>query len=152
VEVDMARIVLGQVNVVSRDPAASLAFYRRLGVEMPDNRVWHTPSGIHHASAVERETAVTLDIDSAPFAPHWNAGWKGIDNLAGRVVIGFKVPAASDVDAIVEDMTESGYRCLQPAWNAFWGARYAVLEDPDGIAVGIMGPISADKKYPPPTI
>ena len=148
----MAKIVLGQVNVVSRDPEASLAFYRRLGVELPENRVWHTPSGIHHASAVERLATVTLDIDSAPFAPHWNEGWKGLDNLAGRVVIGFKVPAASDVDAIVEDMTKAGYRCLQPVWDAFWGARYAVLEDPDGIAIGIMGPISADKRYPPPKL
>ncbi len=148
----MAKIVLGQVNVVSRDPEASLAFYRRLGVELPENRVWHTPSGVHHASAVERQATVTLDIDSVPFAPHWNEGWKGLDNLAGRVVIGFKMPSASDVDAIVEDMAAAGYRCLQPAWDAFWGARYAVLEDPDGIAVGIMGPISADKRYPPPKL
>jgi hypothetical protein len=34
----------------------------------------------------------------------------------------------------------------------FWGARYAIIEDPDGIAVGVMSPISADRKSPPPSV
>lgn len=31
----MARAVFEQVNIVSGDPTASIAFYRRLGVELP---------------------------------------------------------------------------------------------------------------------
>jgi uncharacterized glyoxalase superfamily protein PhnB len=104
------------------------------------------------ASGVEQKTAMTLDIDSASFAPHWNEGWKGVEALAGRVVIGFQVAAATDVDDIVDDMARAGHRCLQAPWDAFWGARYAVLEDPDGVAVGIMSPIMADKRYPPPEV
>jgi hypothetical protein len=30
-----------------------------------------------------------------------------------------------------------------------WGAPYAILEGPDGIAVGLMSPISPDKKTEP---
>jgi uncharacterized glyoxalase superfamily protein PhnB len=41
---------------------------------------------------------------------------------------------------------------LQPPWDAFWGARYAIVEDPDGIAVGLMSPISPDRRSPPPAV
>jgi uncharacterized glyoxalase superfamily protein PhnB len=36
--------------------------------------------------------------------------------------------------------------------DAFWGARYAIIEDPDGIAVGVMSPVSPDMKSPPPEV
>jgi len=32
------------------------------------------------------------------------------------------------------------------------GARYAIIEDPDGIAVGLMSPIDAARKTPPPEV
>jgi hypothetical protein len=41
---------------------------------------------------------------------------------------------------------------LQPPYDAFWGARYAIVEDPDGIAVGLMSPISPDFKSVPPDV
>ena len=36
--------------------------------------------------------------------------------------------------------------------DSFWGARYAIVEDPDGIAVGLMSPISAKHRAPPPAV
>jgi catechol 2,3-dioxygenase-like lactoylglutathione lyase family enzyme len=152
---DGIRPVLDQVNVVSRDLDASLTFYRRLGVDIPDGNVWRTPSGAHHANAAQHPggpAAIHLDLDSTAFAPHWNAGWAGRSDLAGRVVVGFRVPNRSAVDALYGEMTAAGYRGLQAPWDAFWGARYAVIEDPDGIAVGLMSPVSADKRSAPPTV
>jgi uncharacterized glyoxalase superfamily protein PhnB len=49
-------------------------------------------------------------------------------------------------------MIGAGYRGLQEPHDAFWGARYAIIEDPDGIAVGLMSPMSPDKKSPPPDV
>ena len=49
-------------------------------------------------------------------------------------------------------MTNAGYRGLQEPVDAFWGARYAIIEDPDGIAVGVMSPILPDRKSPPPNV
>lgn len=150
----MTKPIFDQINLVCGDLDASIAFYRRLGVKFPDDRVWRTSTGAHHASAAEQaaDRGIDFDLDSAAFAPHWNAGWKGQANLRGRVVVGFQVPAREDVDAIYRDMTGAGYRGLQEPWDAFWGARYAIVEDPDGIAVGLMSPISPDMKSPPPSI
>jgi catechol 2,3-dioxygenase-like lactoylglutathione lyase family enzyme len=153
-EVIVNKPILDQVNLVCGDVDASIAFYRRLGVEIAEDAIWRTATGAHHASASERsaDRAVGLDFDSAVFAPHWNAGWKGRADLKGRIVVGFHVATRDDVDAIFRDMTGAGYRGLQEPWDAFWGARYAVLEDPDGIAVGLMSPISPEMRSPPPEV
>ena len=48
--------------------------------------------------------------------------------------------------AAVTCVTGAGYRGQQPPYDAFWGARYAVVEDPDGNAVGIMSPSDPDRR------
>jgi len=150
----MNKPILNQINLVCGDVNASIEFYRRLGVDIPDAKVWRTATGGHHAG-VSNEPAdqqVHFDLDSTAFAQCWNSGWKGRTDLRGRVVVGFSVPTRTDVDEIFRNMTAAGYRGLQEPYDALWGARYAVLEDPDGIAVGVMSPTSADKKSAPPSL
>ena len=123
-------------------------------MEIPDAAVWRTATGGHHAgiSAGSAEQSVIFDLDSTVFAQHWNNAWKGRADLRGRVVVGFRVATRADVDDVFRDMTGAGYRGLQEPYDALWGARYAIIEDPDGIAVGLMSPTSADKKSPPPDL
>ncbi len=150
----MARPTLDQINLVCGDTDASIAFYRRLGLDIPDAAIWRTATGAHHISAGDQsgDQAIDFDIDSTAFAQCWNRGWKGRTDLQGRVVVGFSVDTRAAVDDVFRDMTSAGYRGLQEPVDAFWGARYAILEDPDGIAVGVMSPISPDKKTPPPHV
>ncbi len=152
---ERVRPVLNQVNVVVNDLDATLAFYRRLGVDIPEDRVWRTPTGAHHASAAEGRSVsdnAGLDVDSTTFAQVWNTGWRGRTDLAGRVVVGFGVASRQAVDDIYGDLISAGHRGLQPPHDAVWGARYAILEDPDGLAVGLMSPISAAHRAPPPQV
>lgn len=150
----MAKLTLDQVNLVRGDTEASIAFYRRLGVDIPDAAVWRTATGAHHISAGGRSSdqAIDFDLDPTVFAQCWNNGWKGRPNLRGRVVVGFSVDTLGAVDEVFGDMTRAGYRGLQEPIDAFWGARYAIIEDPDGIAVGVMSPISPDRKSPSPNV
>jgi len=98
------------------------------------------------------DRGIAFDLDSTAFAQAWNNTWKGRTDLKGRIVVGFRLPARTDVDEVFRDMTAAGYRGLQEPHDAFWGARYAIIEDPDGIAVGLMSPISPDRKSPPPDV
>jgi len=83
---------LDQINIVSGNLEASLAFYRRLGVEIPEEHVWSTASGIHHASAGETENpAINFELDSIAFAQIWNKGWKGHRDRGGRVRCRFQI-------------------------------------------------------------
>jgi uncharacterized glyoxalase superfamily protein PhnB len=151
---DRSAPIFNQLNIVSGNTGASLRFYRRLGLDIPDDAIWKTQTGAHHITAqrLSGSEAADLDIDSTGFARVWNSGWKNRQDLAGRVVIGFQVPSRERVDALYAEMTGAGYRGLQSPYDALWGARYAVIEDPDGIAVGLMSPVSAELRSPPPAI
>ena len=148
------RPVFNQVNIVSNDPEASLDFYRRLGVSISDNEVWRTATGIHHvnASMPKASEASRFEVDSAAFARIWNPAWQDHADLGGRVVVGFGVMSREDVDRLHAEMTGAGYRSLRAPHDAFWGARYAIIEDPDGIAVGLMSEKSDAYRSPPPKV
>ncbi len=135
------RPVLDQVNIVVRDMDAALAFYRCLGLDIPDRDPAWDP---HHRSA-NVGGGMDLDLDSVRFAQRWDAGWKGGQGGAG-CVIGFKVGAREEVDRIYDDLTGAGYRGQQEPYDAFWGARYAVVEDPDGNEVGLMSEIDPARR------
>ena len=128
------RPVLDQINLVVSDMAASLAFYRRLGVDIPDRMPQWDP---HHRSA-NVAGGLDFDLDSAAFARDWNEGSRG-----PACVVGFKLASSDAVDALFADLTGAGYRGQQPPFDAFWGSRYAIVEDPDGNPVGLMGPLDA---------
>ena len=105
---DQTRPTLNQLNIVSGNVDASIAFYRRLGVEIPEPRIWRTATGAHHVSAIEGDSDPTrrrLDLDSAAFAQIWNKGWPGRTDLAGRVVVGFSVSSREEVDRLYGEMT-----------------------------------------------
>ena len=135
--------VLDQLNLVVRDMDATVAFYRALGIELPDAR---PPWDQHHRSASSTDP-IDLDLDSHTFATSWNDGWP-----AGQtgIVIGFRVASRDEVDATYERLTALGHRGQQTPYDAFWGARYAIVTDPDGNAVGIMSPIDPARRTPPP--
>jgi uncharacterized glyoxalase superfamily protein PhnB len=151
---DRIRPTLTQLNIVSGNPAASIDFYRRLGLDIPDQSIWRTATGVHHVTAGDAAESEGLhfDIDSTTFAQRWNTGWRDREDLAGRVVVGFHVASREEVDRLYGEMTAAGHRGLQAPYDAFWGARYAVVEDPDGIAVGLMSPKSAEHRSPAPEV
>jgi uncharacterized glyoxalase superfamily protein PhnB len=133
------RPVVDQLNLVVSDMEAALAFYRLVGVEVSGTLAIWEP---HHRSA---RSGLDLDFDSAAFARQWNAGSRG-----PGVVIGFKFGSRQDVDDAFARLTAAGHRAQQAPYDAFWGARYAVVEDPDGNAVGLMSPIDPAVRSEPP--
>jgi catechol 2,3-dioxygenase-like lactoylglutathione lyase family enzyme len=128
------KLVLDQINMVVRDMEASVAFYRRLGLDIPDyTKEWDA----HHRSA-NLGPGLDFDLDSVVFARQWDEGWSGRNGVG--CCIQFKVATREEVDEIYNEMLGAGYKGQQQPYDAFWGARFAVLEDPDGNAVGVMSP------------
>jgi catechol 2,3-dioxygenase-like lactoylglutathione lyase family enzyme len=137
----MTSLKLDQLNIVVSDLARSVVFWRRLGVETED------PGPAPHVNGHAGD--VSVDFDTATFAQVWNAAWAGREDLAGRVVIGFKTETREAVDEHYASVTAAGHRGLQPPFDAFWGARYAIVEAPDGVAVGLMSPIDPARRGEP---
>jgi uncharacterized glyoxalase superfamily protein PhnB len=140
-----AQPILNQLNLVVRDMSTALAFYRLLGVTVEKSPAEWAP---HHATAI-MPNGMRLEFDSVRFAQQWNPGWR--ENGAGnRAVLFFGVPGREDVDRFHAAIVGAGHRSQQAPMDAFWGARYAIVEDPDGNSVGIMSPIDRATAFAPP--
>jgi catechol 2,3-dioxygenase-like lactoylglutathione lyase family enzyme len=80
----------------------------------------------------------------------WHAGWAESSDGA-RAVFGFSLASRQEVDARYAELTAAGYAGRQPPTDAFWGARFAIVRDPDGNDVGLMSPADPAKRFTPRT-
>ena len=142
----LSPLALVQINIVVRDMRASLAFYRLLGLSI--NEIPLAEWAPHHASAVT-SNGVQIEFDSLAFAKQWNPGLDEA-KLGTRALPFFHVASREEVDRVHARVLGAGHRSQKAPDDAFWGARYAIVEDPDGNSVGIMSSIDEAKRRPPP--
>jgi catechol 2,3-dioxygenase-like lactoylglutathione lyase family enzyme len=143
--------VLNQLDLVVADIDASLAFYRRLGMEIPESAVWRTASGAHHVDLL-LPNGLHFHLDSVALTKHFDRGWPDAARSATKAIIGFAVASREAVDERYADLVSAGYSGRQPPYDKFWGARYAVVEDPDGTHVGLMSPLDPARRRLPPAL
>ncbi|MBH1937075.1 VOC family protein [Streptomyces sp. AV19] len=122
------------IGIVTADMAASLAFYRRLGLDVPasaDDRP-------HVEHALPGGLRLLWDTDEVhrSFDPGADLG-KG----PGRTGLGFACSDAEEVDRVYGELVAAGYEGRLAPWDAVWGQRYAVVLDPDGNAVDLFAPV-----------
>ena len=124
------------IGVVASDMAASLAFYRRLGLVLPE--------GAEQQPHVEAELpgGLTLALDTEETIRSFHPGWKPPAG-GGRVGLAFRCGSPAEVDAVYEDLVAAGYHGELKPWDAFWGQRYATVHDPDGNGVDLFAPLPA---------
>jgi catechol 2,3-dioxygenase-like lactoylglutathione lyase family enzyme len=139
--------MLNQINLVVDDMDAAIAFYRRLGVEIdPGWADWPPGSGARHAEA--ELPGLRLEFDNVAMARIWHAARRG-GEAGHNVVIGFSLSSREAVDERYGELTAAGYRGVAAPHDAFWGARYAIVQDPAGNDVGLMSPIDPAKRFVP---
>jgi catechol 2,3-dioxygenase-like lactoylglutathione lyase family enzyme len=134
-----------QVNIIARDWEASLAFYRLLGLDVASGE-WPPGSGALHASAATSVDSTTVEFDNPPMLRMY-AGPPHAEVIS--VVLGFAFTSAAAVDLACARVAGAGHRVLREPYDAFWGARYAIVQDPDGNAIGLMGPRDRARAYTP---
>lgn len=118
------------IGIVVSDMAASLAFYRRLGLEFPADaeQAPHTEATITGGLRLALDTEATV----RSFHSEWTPPRDG-----GRVGLAFRCADPAEVDAVYADLVDAGYRGELKPWDAPWGQRYAVVDDPDGNGVDL---------------
>jgi catechol 2,3-dioxygenase-like lactoylglutathione lyase family enzyme len=134
--------VFGQLNIVVADMMASLDFYRRLGLDPRAD-----DEGVHASARLPG--GLSIDWDAAEFARLWDSGSPGPGG--GGIVLGFSVATRRAVDERYAELTAAGYHGRQRPYDAFWGSRYAIVEDPDGNGVGLMSPQDDTLRSWPPS-
>ncbi|MCV7134367.1 VOC family protein [Mycobacterium hodleri] len=117
------------VEIVARDVARSVDFYRLLGLDIPD------PDGPHVEVALPGGNRLAVDAEEVIAGMH--AGWTPPTG-PGRVAIAFEFDAPRAVDAMFETLTGAGHPGTLAPHDAPWGQRYATVEDPDGTSVDLF--------------
>ncbi len=136
---------LHMINLLVGDMAASLDFYRRLGVPLPAGE---DVDGAHVQLGMPG--GFSLELDTAESAQPWHAASRA-GNAGTGIVLGFSLATREAVDQRYAELTSAGYPGRQPPFDAFWGARYAIVADSDGNDVGLMSPIDESRRTWPPT-
>jgi uncharacterized glyoxalase superfamily protein PhnB len=121
---------LAAFEIVVADMATSLAFYRRLGLDIPAS----ADSEPHVQCDIAPGVALLFDTEATiqSFDPSWT---RSVGSPPTAVAFDCGTPAA--VDALYADLVDAGYDGHLAPFDAFWGQRYAVLHDPDGNAVDL---------------
>jgi catechol 2,3-dioxygenase-like lactoylglutathione lyase family enzyme len=123
------------VGIVVRDMDASLAFYRRLGIDIPEDA---DPEGHGHVEATVGGLRILWDTVETirSFQPDWTE-----PSGDPRMGFAFALDSPAEVDELYREMVDAGYDGHKEPWDAFWGQRYAQLHDPDGNGVDLFAPL-----------
>ena len=118
---------LNAIGIVAADTSRSIAFYRLLGVDFPEDGEEHIeatlPSG----------TRLMLDSEEVvkSFRPDWTR------ETGNQLALAFQCASPAEVDEIYARVQAAGFGAEKEPWDAFWGQRYAQLQDPDGVPVDL---------------
>lgn len=126
---------IGFVGLAVADMAASLAFYRRLGVAVPPEA-----DGEPHVDVVA-PGGLRIAWDTWETIRSFDPDWQPATGT--RVSLAFDCGTPQNVDAVYADLTGAGYAGHLKPWNAFWGQRYATVHDPDGNGVDLFATLPA---------
>ena len=119
---------LNAIGIVAADPPRSIAFYRLLGVNFPEDGEGHIeatlPSGVRFM----------LDAEEVirSFRPDWTR------EIGNQLALAFECASPAEVDELYARVAAAGFQAEKEPWDAFWGQRYAQLRDPDGVPVDVF--------------
>ncbi|WP_206504116.1 VOC family protein [Streptomyces chrestomyceticus] len=126
---------LAAIGIVVADMAASLAFYRRLGLAVPAeaDTAPHAEATLPDGLRLMWDTYdVARSID-----PEWTPPGSGTPTG-----LAFECAGSAGVDKVYAELTASGYTGEKEPWDAPWGQRYAVVQDPDGHGVDLFAALA----------
>jgi catechol 2,3-dioxygenase-like lactoylglutathione lyase family enzyme len=125
---------LDAVGLVVADMGRSLAFYRRLGLEVPAE----ADAEDHAEATLPGGLRLMWDTEAGvrSFDPSWTR-----PTGSARASLAFLCDGPDDVDAVYAALTAEGSTGQRKPWDAFWGQRYATVGDPDGNPVDLFAPL-----------
>jgi len=119
---------LDAIGIVCADIAASVRFYRSLGLDLPESAEDH----------LEATTASGLRVmlDKLELIRQLDPEW--VTPVGRPMALAFRCASPKEVDELYSTVMKAGFRGKTPPFDALWGQRYATLLDPDGNGVDIF--------------
>jgi predicted lactoylglutathione lyase len=119
---------LNAIGIVVSDMGRSIQFYRLVGIDVPD-----TPAEGHIDTFLPNGVRFMLDSEEIvrSFRPDWSR------QTGNQVGLAFECSSPAEVDELYRRAVDAGFHGEKEPWDAFWGQRYAQLQDPDGVGVDL---------------
>ena len=119
---------LNALGIVVSDMARSISFYRLLGLDVPE-----TPDEGHVDTFLPNGVRFMLDSEEVvrSFRPDWKRA------AGNQLALAVECESPAEVDEVYTRVTAAGFHGEKEPWDAFWGQRYAQLQDPDGVPVDL---------------
>jgi uncharacterized glyoxalase superfamily protein PhnB len=120
--------LLNAIGITASDMAESIRFYRLLGLDFPE-----TPGEGHVEATLPNGVRLMLDSEETvlSFLPEWSRV------TGNQISLAFECASPADVDEIYARIVSAGFEGEKEPWDAFWGQRYALLGDPDGVRINL---------------
>ena len=122
------------IGLVVADMGKALAFYRRLGLDIPTD----LDSQPHVEAALPG--GLRLLFDTVETIRSFDRDWTPAQG--SRVDLAFACDSPAEVDRLYAELTDAGHESHKEPWDAFWGQRYAVVRDPDGNGVDLFAALA----------
>ena len=120
---------LDLIGIVTADLPASLAFYRRLGLDLP--------AGADEAPHVEVALpGVRLAWDPVETMRSFDPTFEVV--RGGAIALAFDCGSPAGVDVTTAELAAAGAPVHLAPFDAPWGQRYATVLDPDGNHVDLF--------------
>lgn len=126
---------LDLVGIVVKDMAATLRFYRLLGLEIP-------PEADGEGHVEVQLPGFRLAWDTQAVIQSFDPEWTPPTGEARGMGLAFLCASPAEVDALYGRLMAAGYASRKTPWDAFWGQRYAQVKDPDGNTVDLFAPLA----------
>jgi uncharacterized glyoxalase superfamily protein PhnB len=122
-------IVPDMIGIVVSDIPRAIAFYKLLGLELPN--------GDGYVEAKVNGYRISLNAES--MVKEHSPDWK--KPVGQRLELAFLCGSPKEVDEAYEKIVAAGHEGVKAPWDAFWGQRYAIVSDPDGTHVSLFAPL-----------
>jgi catechol 2,3-dioxygenase-like lactoylglutathione lyase family enzyme len=119
---------LNAIGIVTSNMAESIRFYRLLGLDVPE-----TPDEGHVDAFLPNGVRFMLDSEETvrSFRPEWTR------STGNQLALALECASPREVDEVYRRVVAAGFSGEKEPWDAFWGQRYAQLQDPDGVPVDL---------------
>ena len=130
-------VTFNYIGLAVADMGKSLAFYRRLGLDIPAEA-----DGEQHAEAI-LPGGIRIGWDVIDMIRTFDPDWTEPQG-SPRVGLAFLCDSPAEVDRQYDELIQAGYESHKEPWDAFWGQRYATVTDPDGNGVDLFAALATD--------
>lgn len=129
----LTEMKINAVAVTSKNFEITKQFYSLLGFVFSDT------AEEDHVEPSTPDGSARLMIDSTELSQKLLGEGPKPGNHSGFAI---EYDAPEEIDSIVEKVASAGFAVVKEPWDAFWGQRYAVVEDPDGYKVDLYAYLS----------